>query len=204
MLVVLELVGNDVCSGGNGMTSPTSFKNNILDLLAYLDTVLPAGSHVMSVGLVDGRILYDNLYQKVHPSGVTYEQFYDYLNCLDDSPCSGWMNNNATYRDETYARVAELNQQYREIVTSGQTWNNFDYDYYDFPTEEILGNWIAQGKDPMVLIEPVDGFHPGQTFHALLGDYFWEVLQRDHPDWLGEINPNNDLIEKVFGDQGGY
>lgn len=32
----------------------------------------------------------------------------------------------------------------------------------------------------------------------------WDKLMNDHPDWLGPINPNNALIESIFGDQGGY
>jgi acyloxyacyl hydrolase len=204
VFVVLELIGNDVCSGGEYMTNAQEFSAQILRLLGYLDTVLPAGSHVLSIGLVDARILYSALHNRTHPSGVTYEEFYDYLVCLDNSPCAGWMNSNQTYRNETYTRVVELNQVYQDIVKSGQTWNNFDHAFYEFPTEEILGSWISAGKDPLVLIEPVDGFHPSQTFHAMMADFYWEALQRDHPDWIGSVNPNNDLIEQLFGDQGGY
>jgi len=204
LFVVLELIGNDVCNGGDDMTSVWEFTVQIGQVLTYLDTILPAGSHVLAIGLVDARILYSCLHNRTHPSGVTYEEFYDYLVCLDDSPCAGWMNSNQTYRNLTYTRVVELNQVYQNIIKSGQTWKNFDFDFYEFPTEQIIGTWIAEGKDPYVLIEPVDGFHPSQTFHAMMADYYWEALQKDHPDWLGSVNPNNDLIEQLFGDQGGY
>jgi len=32
----------------------------------------------------------------------------------------------------------------------------------------------------------------------------FERLAAEHPDMVGPINPNNDLITKLFGDQGGY
>jgi len=204
MLVFLELIGNDVCSGGYHMTNVTNFKQNILTILDYLDTVLPAGSHVVTVGVADGRVLYDNLHNRTHPLGVTYAEFYDYLMCLGKNPCVGWLNSNETTRNLTSERAANLSQVYRDILASGKTYKNFDWTYYDFPATTIINNWKAQGKDPALLIEPVDGFHPGQQFNALMADYFWQALLRDKPEWLGPVNPNNDLITQLFGNQGGY
>ena len=45
-------------------------------------------------GLADGRVLWDFMSQKIHPLGeyrsdVTYENVYEYLNCLEISPCHG-------------------------------------------------------------------------------------------------------------------
>jgi len=108
MLVFMELIGNDVCSGHHGfdsMTTPAEFYTNILKLLNYLDTVLPAGSHVVSVGLGNGSLLYDLLHDQLHPIGVTYTDVYDYLNCLGISPCWGWMNSNDTVRAYTTERA---------------------------------------------------------------------------------------------------
>jgi hypothetical protein len=45
------------------------------------------------LGLVDGRILYDSLYNHMHPLNVTYENFYGFLNCTGLSPCSTFMTN---------------------------------------------------------------------------------------------------------------
>jgi len=103
MIVFIELIGNDVCGPTDfeGMTTPAEFKTNILYLLNYLDTVLPPGSHVVSVGLGDGELLWDYTNNMTHPIGVGYPDFYDYLNCLDISPCWGWMNSNATVRSIT-------------------------------------------------------------------------------------------------------
>lgn len=52
-LVIFELVGNDVCSGHESiesMTSPDLFRTHILSAWAFLDTVLPKGSHVVVWG----------------------------------------------------------------------------------------------------------------------------------------------------------
>ena len=64
------------------MTSKPIFKDYVLRQWQYLDTILPKGSHLFVLGLVDGRILYDNLHDQIHPLNVTYAQVYDYLNCL--------------------------------------------------------------------------------------------------------------------------
>jgi len=77
-------------------------------------------------------------------------------------------------------------------------------DYYPFPGTEIVLKWVENGHPAYELIEPVDGFHPGQTFNALMADWFWNKLQEDHPDWIGTPNPNNELITQIFGNQGGY
>jgi len=70
--------------------------------------------------------------------------------------------------------------------------------------DHIFNAWVAAGNEPYLLIEPVDGFHPSQVFHSLFADWYYEELEEDHPDWLGAINPNNALIEQIFGNQGGY
>ena len=56
-------------------------------VFAHQDSRLPAGSHVLSVGMADGRVLYDSLHARIHPLGslhkdIHYKDFYDYLDCL--------------------------------------------------------------------------------------------------------------------------
>ena len=59
LLMFLELIGNDVCKDSfDRMTKPEQFKIDILKLLDHLDTVVPAGSHLIILGLGDGDILY--------------------------------------------------------------------------------------------------------------------------------------------------
>ena len=42
-----------------------------MEALNYLDTVLPNGSRVVFIGLIDGRILYNTMGERIHPIGVT-------------------------------------------------------------------------------------------------------------------------------------
>ena len=89
-------------------------------------------------------------------------------------------------------------------VTETHKFKNFDMAYVDFPLQNIIDQWIAMGGEPWQLIEPVDGFHTNQYAHALYADNIWEILEKQYPDWIGPINPFNDAITKIFGDQGGY
>ncbi len=45
-------------------------------------------------------------------------RFYDFLNCLDASPCYGWMNSNATVRNATQALANRLSAVYPQIVAT--------------------------------------------------------------------------------------
>ena len=65
----------------------TVFPNYQIISLFFQEGRLPKGSYVFLTALADGRVLYDNLYNRTHPIGslkndVTYSQFYDYFNCL--------------------------------------------------------------------------------------------------------------------------
>jgi acyloxyacyl hydrolase len=113
LLVFMELIGNDVCSSDMGMTSVPDFRKNLLKLLGQLDARLPAGSLLISFGLADGEILYDNLHDDKHPLNITYATLYDFLNCLKISPCFGWLNSNETYRKQTTQRARELSAVYQ-------------------------------------------------------------------------------------------
>jgi len=206
ILMFLELVGNDVCNHRptfDVMTKPDEFRKNIIKNLDYLDSVVPAGSHLVILGVANGSLIYEGVSGRVHPVGVTYEKLYDYQNCLESSFCWGWLNTNETIRTETTRRAEELNQVYRDLTKTYKP-KNFDFVYYDFPVPKIFGEYVAAGGDPFDLIEATDGFHPSQIFHAKLGDYLWETLENEHADWLGPVNPNNDLITQLFGNQGGY
>jgi len=156
-------------------------------------------------GVADGRILYNTLHNRTHPIGYSYEVVYDYLNCLEISPCWVWMNNNGTVRNAGSARAAELSNIYPQIIAN-HTFNNFDMFYVDFPEAflAINGRWESLGGETWQLIEPADGFHPNQIAHSLFADFMWNTLMENVPHFLGDVNPNNDLIESLFGDQGGY
>eukprot|EP00026_Physarum_polycephalum_P007804 Phypoly_transcript_07872.p1 GENE.Phypoly_transcript_07872~~Phypoly_transcript_07872.p1 ORF type:complete len:447 (+),score=71.22 Phypoly_transcript_07872:193-1533(+) len=205
------LIGNDVCNGHFGlshMTTPQEFYTNVVGTLNFLDTKLPPGSHVSFMGLVDGRILYDSMANRIHPIGqlnndVTYSDFYDYMNCLEISPCFGWMNSDAYWRNATTQRAFELNQVYQDIIAN-HTYKNFDMHYFDCPMEEVLATWISEGGQAWEIIEPVDGFHPNQIANALLAQTQWNKLLANYSFLVPPINPNNAQITQLFGDQGGY
>ena len=62
---------------------------------------------------------------RIHPLGVLnsdvqYKDLYDYLNCLEISPCTGWMNSNETLRDLTsqVGLYASRNAQVQHLPTN--------------------------------------------------------------------------------------
>ena len=212
VLVTLELVGNDVCNGYNDtfahMTKPEEYYENMNYVLSYLDDTLPKGSIVNVVGLVDGRILYETLHDRIHPLGstrkdVTYSQLYDFLNCLQVSPCYGWLNSNETWRNLTTEHANELNDALSRLISSTQ-YNNIVVNDFPLPLREILEDWKNHGNDPAKLIEPVDGFHPSQTANALIASKAWDLFMQKYPNLVPPVNPNNEHIKKQFGGQGGY
>lgn len=88
-------------------------------------------------GLANGSILYDTLSNKMNPFGVPYPVFYDFLNCLEISPCWGWMNSDKSARDGTTARAMELNKAYLELIEQNK-FKNFDIVYLDVPMDEVF------------------------------------------------------------------
>lgn len=69
------------------MTTPQEFYKNVVGALELLDEWVAPKSHIVFVGLIDGRILYDTIGERIHPIGslnrdVKYKDFYDFLNCL--------------------------------------------------------------------------------------------------------------------------
>lgn len=212
LLVNLALIGNDVCNGHHdfsSMTTPADMYNNTMRTLRFLDTQrLPKGSKVIMTGLADGRILYEGLADRIHPIGtprndVTYAQLYTYLNCMNASPCWGWMNTNATVRNTTAIRQRELNNVLATIAST-ERFNNFETLYIGDPIAAIAQKWVAQGGQIYELIEAADGFHPSQLANGLIADYVWDLLQTTAPSWIPAVNPNNAKIQQIFGDQGGF
>uniref|UniRef100_A0A8D2P0J5 Acyloxyacyl hydrolase n=1 Tax=Zosterops lateralis melanops TaxID=1220523 RepID=A0A8D2P0J5_ZOSLA len=206
-IVIYATIGNDVCNGERDtlahMTTPKEMLSNVVQALRYLDSHLPNGSHVILTGLVDGRFLWDNLHDRYHPLGqlnkdITYSQLYSFLDCLQVSPCSGWLTPNETLRNLTSERALQLSNVLKEIARS-EKFANFDIFYMDFPLRQTAEEWRKMGGEPWQLIEPVDGFHP-----TLGTAITWQKALREWPQVLGKENPFNDQIEAIFKDQGGY
>lgn len=207
-------MGNDVCNGHhdtfNHMTTVEEMKNKSITTLNFLAKTLPKGSHVFITGLADGAVLYNSLSDRIHPIGslrndVTYSNFYDYFNCLEISPCLGWMNTNATIRELTTKRAMELSEALKEVVTTHQSsFSNFKLNYVVNPIDQVLDEWKKLGGEDWQLLEPVDGFHSNQLGQALTAGAIWDNLEKMFPDALGPVNPNNAKIKSMFGNQGGY
>ena len=234
LLLLFSLIGNDVCNGHPGtsqMTTVAEFQANVISSLDYLEATLPAGSHVAFLGLADGRVLYDTTQSRTHPLGVPFPSVYNFLDCNGCSPCWGWLNVNSTWRDATSARAAALSAVYPQIIAANSSrYTKFDMYNFNVNWPAFIADYAAAGGDPFDLIEPVDGcafawergarlpfhlltpfllpsslaVHPSQTGNMLLADILWKDLAANKPDWLPPINPNNDKIQQLFGDQGGY
>ncbi|ELW70423.1 Acyloxyacyl hydrolase, partial [Tupaia chinensis] len=211
-VVIYAMIGNDVCNGKRdpvpAMTTPEKLYSHVMQTLQQLHSHLPNGSSVIFYGLPDGTFLWDNLHSRYHPLGqlnrdVTYAQLYAFLNCLQVSPCHGWMSSNKTLRALTSERAKQLSKTLERIADS-ERFTNLNLFYMDFAFQEITEEWRKRGGQPWQLIEPVDGFHPNEVASLLLADHFWRKVQLQWPQVLGKENPFNPQIEKVFGDQGGH
>ncbi len=143
------------------------------------------------------------MHNRTHPIGVTYEEVYDFLNCLEISPCWVWMNSNETVRNVGSERAANLTKVYQEII-SNTTFKNFDMVFFEFPFPQIRQVWEKMGGQPWELIEPIDGFHPNGIAHSLIAEYIWGQLVANNPSTVGPVNPFNEQIAAKFGNQGGY
>jgi acyloxyacyl hydrolase len=194
------------------MTTKEQMRDNVLWTLKRLDETLPADSHVLMIGLADGTFLWNSLHNRYHPIGmlnkdIKYPQFYKYLSCVGCNTCNGWLTSNETLREFTSQRAWELSQVLKQLANSSSgKYRNIDVHYMDCPLTRIIEEWeLAHGPDTgYQLIEPVDGFHPNQLGNVLLAEYIWKHLEQHLPHYIGDINPHNQKIIDIFGDQGGY
>ena len=103
------------------MTTPEDFKTKTKESLEYLDTILPKASGVVVTGHLQGGILWETLHDRIFPFGefdgtVTYSDMYGYLECLQVSPCMGWMSADPERRARTTKREQELSRAAEELV----------------------------------------------------------------------------------------
>jgi len=206
VLAIFSLIGNDVCNGHEGtsaMTTPEEFHDYVTDELKSLDEILPENSYVLLVGLVDGSLLWENLHDRQHPIGATYAEIYEALHCTETSPCVGWLTANETLRQLSTERAKQLNEQF-PIILGENNFSSFKAKYLDIDWRQIVQDYKDGGGDAVDLFEPVDGFHPSHLMNQMLSDVVWGFLETDFPEAIGEINPFNDEIRNVFGDQGGF
>ena len=144
-LVFYSLFGNDVCTCEadlHNMTTPEEMYKNVMETLRSLDKRLPNGSHVILLSLVDGRFIYETVHNHIHPVGelrgdLTYENVFNFLNCLQISPCFGWLNSNETIRNETSERAAQLSEVLK-FVAKTTKFENFDVTFLNLSLEELI------------------------------------------------------------------
>lgn len=200
LLVWFALIGNDICNGHpnfDSMTRPDEFYEKAMETFTELDKIVPPNSYVVALALFDGELLYQIMHDHVHPLGTKYVQAYDFMNCLEENPCWGWLNSNATVRRISTALSDALNHVYQNI-SDHQDFQNFKFIFYNPHWSALFSDYFKTGAPLTDLIEPADGFHPSQTGNAIFGQKFFEFLETEHPDALGPVNPHNDEIDRLF------
>ena len=163
---------------------------------------MPKGTKVVLIGLVDGRILYESMYDRIHPLGstnndLTYETFYDYLNCLEISPCAGWLTSNETARNENSATAAAMTSKLPLIIEETRAkLNNIEVFYLGDVINDAIKYFLALGVKGYDIIEPSDGFHPNQLGQSFFAQYIWNATV--NAGIIPPANPNNDAIRARF------
>jgi len=165
--------------------------------LTAIDATVPKGSYVIALALFDGELLYDIMHEHQHPVGSRYSDIYDFMNCLEENPCWGWLNSNQTVRQETTKWSNSLNREYTKIANT-MTFNNFEFIFYSPNWVKLFQDYQDAGYSLVDLIEKADGFHPSQAGNALFATQFFAWLEAEHPEALGPVNPHNAEIDALF------
>ncbi|XP_049764634.1 acyloxyacyl hydrolase-like [Schistocerca cancellata] len=211
-LVIYGLFGNDVCNNHadtiSNMTTPEEYRKNVMEVLSALDTMLPKGSHVLLIGLVDGSFIYPEMANRFHPLGkfrrdIRYRDVYKWFTCMEIGPCVGWMTSNETLRQITSQRAQELSDVLENIAKE-QKFSSFEVFYLENPIHQVFKEWTEKGNQVWQLLDPVDSFHPNQIAQPLIAENLWRDISKKFPQALGETNPHNERIRKIFGDQNGH
>jgi len=197
-------MGNDVCKKKlEDMTKPEIFERQLANGLLELDRKAPRGSRLLLSGLIDARILWDEMSNRRHPLGVTYRKVYEFLTCTNANPCSTWLSVNETVRNLTFDHSEILSKTVEKVVQNIRLQNiELKYFNYNIGLRQTLEDFRRRGISPHILIEEVDGFHPSHEGHKVAADHTWKLLESY--GWVGRVNPNNNLIRARFGDQGGH
>ncbi|GLH07812.1 Acyloxyacyl hydrolase [Gryllus bimaculatus] len=211
-LVLYAAVGNDVCNSYKktieNMTTPEQLRNNVLQILEKLNSILPNRSHVILIGLVDGGFIFPTMANRIHPLGklhgdIRYKDVYQWFTCMEIGPCVGWMTPNETLRHFATKRAKDLSQVLQNISLTHK-FDNFELNYLDNPFHKVVQNWKSEGKPLWQIIDQIDSLHPAQAVQSLITDALWQDIMEKFPHVLGEENQHNSVIQQLFGDQGGH
>ncbi|KFM78452.1 Acyloxyacyl hydrolase, partial [Stegodyphus mimosarum] len=211
-VVFYGMMGNDVCrrwmSSLEDLTTPEEFRQNVEATLDKLNEILPSGSHVLLIGLVNASFVFDTMSERVHPLGklrndVRYADVYEWFNCMRIGPCYGWLNKNETIRQATTQRSVELTEVLQDLAET-KTYDQFTLHFLSNPMVQVFRQWEKEGHELWKLLEPVDSIHPVQAILPLITQAMWNEVATKYPEVLGDVNPKNNLIQAIFGDQGGH
>jgi len=206
VLAFYAQIANDICNGRAGtgsMTTPEQFYINVNNSLTYMESLFPPGSTVVLLGHIHGDLMWTSMFDQPHIIGTTYGALWDFLACLEETACHGWLNADPAARNAATERAEQLNDVLRQLAVD-QGYNNFNLVYIDHPDTEYHADYEAAGNNLADLYEVIDGGHPSLTGEILFGEYMFRNLERLYPEILGPVNPNNQKIQELFGDQGGY
>ncbi|KAF0975358.1 hypothetical protein FDP41_005352 [Naegleria fowleri] len=201
----LAYIGNDVCKDSlSEMTTPQQFEERLMNGLTLLDARSPPNSKLLLIGLVDGRLLWNEMHKRIHPLGVTYEGLYHFLTCSGANPCQTWLTPDEATRNATSQRAAELSQVANKVAQTVKL-KNIELGYMDFPLPQMLEYCKQHQIPPYLLIEPFDGFHTSIDFaDKIEAKIIWDWLVANKPHWIVPVNAFNTQIQQVFGNQGGF
>jgi hypothetical protein len=128
---------------------------------------------------------------------MDYDALYDFMNCEEENPCWGWLNLDREVRLNTTKISNSLNDVYQNISDT-MTFTNFKFIFYNPKWAELFSSYQKAGGVLKNLIEPIDGFHPSQAGNALFAQQFFLWMETEHPEVLGDVNPNNAEMDAMF------
>lgn len=208
----IAYIGNDICHDKlEDMTKPEDFRAQLIAGLEKLDSVVPSNSRVLVLGLVDGSVIYENVANQSHPlsihaGDIKVSDFYRFLSCTGANPCQTWLNSDKATRDAATAHAKNLDNIIQDVLTT-RKFKNFETAFVNFTDIIACGFAImdSKGIPRYKMMDPVDNFHPSlEVGQRLIAQCSWNILQSKYPGFIGEPNPNNAAIQKVFGSQGGF
>ncbi|XP_023233414.1 acyloxyacyl hydrolase-like [Centruroides sculpturatus] len=209
-VIAYDMMVNDICSvymnSLDDLIKPEKFKKNVLKSLNFLENTLPPNSHVVLMGLVNGSFIYPTMAKHLHPLGqvnkdVTYDDLYNWFNFMKIGPCYQWLNKNETIRTATSKRGEELSNVLKQISVSYK-FKSFKLHYMHNPLHQVMCEWQQSGYLIWEMLELSFSFHPLQKLHPFITKVIWrELVERNI---VGKANPNNEMIQILFGNQGGH
>jgi acyloxyacyl hydrolase len=93
---------------------------------------------------------------------VSDNELYGFMTCQDVTPCWGWLNNNATWRNATQTRADQLSETLSELSSESQ-YSHIDVHYMRLDFDFLIHEWTKRGGVLRDTVEPADGFHPSQV-----------------------------------------